>query len=115
MRWMSVLGVALSVACGSPPPGARQGAAASDVRSSAQGLGIAGDDLRTGWYPNQPLLAPARVSAPDFGQLFDTPIVGQVQAQPLLANGRLLVVTEDNEAYSLDPTTGAVLARTTRG
>ena len=113
MRWRSVLGVALSVACGSAPPGARQGAATSDVRSSAQALGIAGDDLRTGWYPNQPLLAPARVSAPDFGQLFDRPIIGQVQAQPLLVNGRLLVVTEDNEVYSLDPATGAVLAHRT--
>jgi hypothetical protein len=53
------------------------------------------------------------VSAPDFGQLFDTAINGEVHAQPLVANGRLLIVTEANEVYSLDPVSGAVLAHRT--
>ncbi|HET9156163.1 MAG TPA: hypothetical protein VFN91_05810, partial [Myxococcaceae bacterium] len=83
------------------------------VGTARQALGAGGDDLRSGWYPTQPNLAPARVSAPDFGQLFDTPITGAVQAQPLLVNGRLLVVTESNDVYSLDPVTGAVLAHRT--
>jgi hypothetical protein len=34
-----------------------------------------------------------------------------VQAQPLVANGRLLVVTETNTVYSLDPASGAILAQ----
>jgi iron transport multicopper oxidase len=83
------------------------------VGTARQALGAAGDDLRSGWYPDQAQLAPALVSAPDFGQLFDTAITGSVQAQPLLVNGRLLVVTETNNVYSLDPVTGAVLAQRT--
>ena len=116
MRWAAAAAaVVLSAACGSAPPGAGQGGSRSVVRTSHQALGAAGDDLRSGWYPNQPNLAPARVSAPDFGQLFDTPITGQVHAQPLVVNGRLLIVTESNDVYSLDPTTGAVLAHTNLG
>ena len=113
MRWISVLGVALSMACGTQPPGGGAERFRIGSRSAAEGISVAGDELRTGWYPNQPLLAPARVSAPDFGQLFDTPISGEVHAQPLVANGRLLVVTETNDVYSLDPVTGAVLAHRT--
>ena len=113
MRWKAVAAVVLTAACGSAPPGAGQRQSASAVGTARQALGAAGDDLRSGWYPNQPLLAPSRVSAPDFGQLFDTPITGQVQAQPLLVNGRLLVVTESDDVYSLDPETGAVLAHRT--
>ena len=106
--------VTLCVACGSSVPGGGP-APWSGVarRSSADGLGIAADGLRTSWYPNQAALAPARVSAPDFGQLFDTAISGEVHAQPLLAGDRLLVVTETNDVYSLDPATGAVLAHRT--
>ena len=115
MRWVAAAAVVLFAACGSAPPGAGQGGSRSVVRTAHQALGAAGDDLRSGWYPNQPNLAPARVSAPDFGQLFDTPITGQVHAQPLVVNGRLLIVTESNDVYSLDPTTGAVLAHTNLG
>ena len=66
----------------------------------------AGDDLGTGWYDDQPLLAPATVAGPMFGQLFKVPVVGQVYAQPLVANGTLFIVTEDNHVYGLDPDTG---------
>jgi iron transport multicopper oxidase len=81
------------------------------VRSVRSALGIesSSDDLRTGWYPNQPALAPGNVGAPDWGQLFVTPLDGQIYAQPLLANGVLLVVTETNNLYTLDPNSGAVL------
>jgi Abnormal spindle-like microcephaly-assoc'd, ASPM-SPD-2-Hydin len=113
MRWVAVAVVVLSAACGSAPPGAGKRGSASAVGTARQALGAGGDDLRSGWYPDQPLLAPSRVSAPDFGQLFDTAITGQVHAQPLLVNGRLLVVTESNDVYSLDPETGAVLAHRT--
>jgi Abnormal spindle-like microcephaly-assoc'd, ASPM-SPD-2-Hydin/PQQ-like domain len=75
---------------------------------SAFGAGItnSGDDLRTGWYPNESSISPQLVSGGTFGQLWSTPVSGQVYAQPLLANGALLVATENNELYSLDPATG---------
>jgi iron transport multicopper oxidase len=69
--------------------------------------------MRTGWYSNQPALSPASVAAPDFGQLFVTQLNGQIYAQPLLANGVVLVVTETNNIYTLDPVSGAVLAQRT--
>jgi hypothetical protein len=66
-----------------------------------------GGNLRTGWYPNEPSITPQLVSGGTFGQLWSTPVSGQVYAQPLLANGALLVATENNDVYSLDPATGA--------
>ncbi len=66
-----------------------------------------GDDLRTGWYPNQPSLTPQLVSGGTFGQLWSANVEGQVYAQPLLANGTVVVATETNKVYGLDPATGA--------
>ncbi|MCU1677760.1 MAG: hypothetical protein JWM93_2518 [Frankiales bacterium] len=40
---------------------------------------------------------------------------GAVYAQPLLVNGRLVVATENDSLYALDPATGAVLWRTNVG
>jgi outer membrane protein assembly factor BamB len=68
----------------------------------------AADSLRTGWYPDEPLLAPALVTKERFTQLFNTPLKGQIYAQPLLANGVLLVASEENWVYGLDPVTGQV-------
>jgi hypothetical protein len=68
----------------------------------------AGDNLRTGWYPDEPSLAPASITEAAFGQAFKTQLKGAIMAQPLVANGTLLVVTEDDWAYGLDPVTGAV-------
>jgi len=72
------------------------------------GITNAGDDLRTGWYPDEPSLTPQLVSGGTFGQLWSAPVEGQVYAQPLLDNGTLLVATEKNKVYGLDPATGAV-------
>jgi hypothetical protein len=74
----------------------------------AAGVTNSADDLRTGWYPDQRALSPEVVSGGDFGQLWSTPVTGQVYAQPLLANGTLLIGTEANHVYGLDPATGAV-------
>jgi hypothetical protein len=72
------------------------------------------DSLRTGWYPNQPSLSPSTVAS-NFGlqRTVTLPAVngvaaGQVYAQPLVANGKLVVVTESNNVYALDAVTGAV-------
>jgi MYXO-CTERM domain-containing protein len=48
------------------------------------------------------------VGTNSFGQLFSTPIQGQVYAQPLLSQGTLFVATESNDVYGLDPDSGAI-------
>ena len=82
-------------------------ALASAGQAGAEGITNAGDDLRDGWYPEQSSLTPQLVSGGTFGQLWSTPVDGQVYAQPLLSNGTLLVATENNKVYGLDPATGA--------
>ncbi|HET7538466.1 MAG TPA: choice-of-anchor D domain-containing protein [Polyangiaceae bacterium] len=67
----------------------------------------AGDDQRTGLYSNQPRLSPAIVSGGTFNQMFDAKVNGQVYAQPLVSQGTLLVVTETNDVYGLDPELGS--------
>ncbi len=64
------------------------------------------DAARTGWYPDQSGLSPAVVSA-SFGQEFSAAVDGQVYAQPVLADGTLVVATQNNNVYGLDPNTGA--------
>ncbi|HEV3034607.1 MAG TPA: choice-of-anchor D domain-containing protein, partial [Solirubrobacteraceae bacterium] len=71
------------------------------------GLTDAGDNLRTGWYPNEPSITPELLSGGTFGRLWSTPVEGQVYAQPLLDNGTLFVATEKNNLYGLNPATGA--------
>jgi iron transport multicopper oxidase len=74
----------------------------------ADGVTNSGDDLRDGWYPNQPRLAPDAVADSSFGQLWDTAIDGQVYAQPLVVGNTVIVATETNNIYALDAETGAV-------
>ena len=67
------------------------------------------DSSSTGWYPNEPLLSPANVTGGDFGELFDTQLNGQVYAQPLVSQPTVLAVTENDYAYGLNATTGAIV------
>jgi outer membrane protein assembly factor BamB len=99
-----------------PVAGAHAGEAASCVGECT----ISQDTLRTGWDDSEPELSPSDVQEPDFGQLFDTqlppwqgnattgPTPQQIYAQPLVADGYLVVATEENNVYGLDPQTGAV-------
>lgn len=67
----------------------------------------ANDYLRTGWYPDEGAITPQVVSGPTFGQLWSAPVSGQVYAQPLLSpTGTLIVATENDMVYGLDPATG---------
>ncbi len=75
--------------------------------AAAQVVTARADALRTGWYRDQPQLSPGQVTGGTFGRLFDAEVAGQVYAQPLVADGTLLIATEDNEVYGLDPLTGA--------
>jgi hypothetical protein len=78
------------------------------VGASADTLTGAADLLRTGWYGDEPALTPAAVSGSNFGQLFSTAITGQVYAQPLVVGNTLLVATETNDVYGIDPASGAI-------
>ena len=80
------------------------------ARSSSPTYGA--DNQRTGWYPDQPGLAPSTVADPSFGELFQAEVTGQVYAQPLVWNGVVVIVTETNDIYGLDAETGE--ARWTR-
>lgn len=77
--------------------------------SDGSPITVAADNFRTGWYPNQPMLDPMTIGGDSFRQVFDTPVDGQVYSQPLVANGVLLIVTETNWTYGLDPTSGDIL------
>ncbi|HVX95852.1 MAG TPA: choice-of-anchor D domain-containing protein [Polyangia bacterium] len=95
-------------ACDVPPTGVET--TFSAVTAAADpGSVMAGDVARTGWYPNQPALDPTVVGSPFFGQIFDANVDGQIYAQPLYAGGVLLVATEENVIYGLDPATGDTL------
>src|SRR4030088_3434807 len=83
-------------------------ALASAGQVLAEGITNSGDDLRDGWYPEQQSLTPQLVSGGTFGQLWSSTVDGQVYAQPLLSNGTLLVATENNKVYGLNPATGAL-------
>ncbi len=66
-----------------------------------------GDTFRDGWYPEQGSLTPQLVSGGTFGQLWSAKVEGSVYAQPLLVSGEVLIATENNKIYGLDPGTGA--------
>lgn len=70
---------------------------------------ISQNNLRDGWDPNEPGLSPAVVSGGTFGQLFSTPVNGQVYAQPVVAGSIVIVATENDYVYGLDTVSGAVV------
>jgi len=78
------------------------------TNSAADTLQMSSDNLETGWYPNEPQLAPSAVTSRNFGQLFNTQLIGQVYAQPLVSQPTVLAVTEKDYAYGLDSMTGAI-------
>ena len=99
MRWFRIVSVVVGIALSL--------SLALAAQAGASGIGNAGDDLRTGWYPDESTLTPQLVAGGTFGQLWSAPVNGQVYAQPLLSNGTLVVATENDDVYGLDPGTGA--------
>jgi iron transport multicopper oxidase len=81
--------------------------AAGAGSASAAGITNSGDDLRDGWYPNQPKLAPDVVGGGTFGGLWSADVDGQVYAQPLVSDGHVVVATERNQVVSFDSESGA--------
>jgi outer membrane protein assembly factor BamB len=76
--------------------------------AAAAPIGAGADQARTSWYPDASGLSPDVVAGGTFGRRFSTPVTGQVYAQPIVARGVLLVATEANRVYGLDPATGDV-------
>lgn len=74
--------------------------------AGAAGVTNSGNDLRDGWYPNQPRLSPDAVSASDFGALWYRKLEGQIYGQPLVVGDSVIVVTEHNQVANLDAETG---------
>src|SRR5271157_683352 len=64
------------------------------------------DQEGTSWYPDQSGLTPQLVTGGSFGQLFKTNVQGQTFAQPLVADGVLLVETSQDWIYGMNPRTG---------
>ncbi|MGE5135690.1 MAG: PQQ-binding-like beta-propeller repeat protein, partial [Gemmatimonadota bacterium] len=64
------------------------------------------DSLRTGWDRGESQMSPAQVKS--FAKLWARKVTGQVWAQPLVVNGTVIVATEKDYVYGLDPATGAV-------
>ena len=75
-------------------------------RAGAAGITNSGDDLRTGWYPGESAITPELIESGTVGQEWSTKVEGQVYAQPLLYDGTLLVATELNHVYGLNPASG---------
>jgi hypothetical protein len=116
---MSAAGLTAVAAAG--PAGAAATRTAAHHHAAASS-GPAGDettgsqnDLRDGWDPNEPALTQAAVGGGQFGQIFNTPVNGQVYAQPLVIGNTVIVATENDWVYGLNATTGAVQWSTSLG
>ena len=79
--------------------------------SEAAVITYANGPARNGVYPTMHRLSPGTVAGRSFGKLFDRglPDHAQVYGQPLIVHGRLVVVTENNDVYELDPRSGHIL------
>ncbi len=78
-------------------------------------LTYSNNPLRNGWYPDQSALSPNTVTGGQFGRLFSATVDGQVYAQPIVSQGTLLVATENDNVYGLDPITGTQRWKRTLG
>lgn len=102
----AAVAVLLAVVMAGLVAGALQGGRGPSAR--ADEYTASADLLRTGWDASEPGLSPGTVSGAGFGQLFTTPVNGQVYAQPLVVGQSVIVATENNWVYSLNAVTGAV-------
>lgn len=99
MAFACAVALAALVVC---MPAAALGASEPEMATAAA------DNLRTGWYPEQAGLTSRLLKEISFGRVFATSVQGQVFAQPLVADGTLLVATEEDWVYGMNPNTGAV-------
>jgi outer membrane protein assembly factor BamB len=96
-------------ACAAGRPDTDEATAQVTSALSTTSVTFGGDELRTGWYSDEAVLAPSKVGNGSFGSLFTVGISGQVYAQPLVSNGTLFVATENNAVYGLNAATGKTI------
>ncbi|MFE6865806.1 PQQ-binding-like beta-propeller repeat protein [Kitasatospora sp. NPDC057692] len=65
--------------------------------------------LRTAWDAAEADLAPAKVSAADFGRRWSTAVDGAVYGQPLVAGSTVIVATATNHVYGVNAADGRIL------
>ena len=68
------------------------------------------DNNRTGWNSHELRLTPSSISSSAFGVLKTVFLDDQVDAQPLVYNGVVYVVTESNTVYAIDAVNGNILS-----
>jgi hypothetical protein len=84
------------------------------ARARADDVTASQDNLRTGWDQSETAMGPSVV--PGFSQLFDAKVGGSVYAQPLVvpvassgsSSSTVVVATENDYVYGLDPATGKI-------
>lgn len=86
---------------------------------SADVLTYHNDNMRSGWDHDETTLTPASVNPQSFGKLFNMPVDGKVDAQPLVMDGVnipgqgvhdvVFIATENDSVYAFDADTGALL------
>jgi outer membrane protein assembly factor BamB len=77
------------------------------------------DNTRSGWDPSETTVTPADVTPASFGKLFNMPVDGQVDAQPLYVAGVnipgrgihnvVYIGTENDSVYAFDADGGGLL------
>jgi hypothetical protein len=112
------LGTLPMVAGATPGTRVARAQAAEVARASttayADDVTASSDNLRTGWDQSETAMGPSVV--PGFSTLFDAKVSGQVYAQPLVvpvassgsSSSTVVVATEADYVYGLDPATGHI-------
>jgi outer membrane protein assembly factor BamB len=73
------------------------------------------DNLRTGWNPNETLLTTSNVNSSSFGVVAQTKLDAQIDAQPLVVDGLVYLVTENNTVYAIDAMAGTIIKQINLG
>lgn len=79
------------------------------TRAGATVLENNGADGRNAWDNHETTLTPSVITSGSFGQIFATHLEGAIMGQPVVVNGMLVVGTEDDRIYGMNPATGAVV------
>lgn len=69
---------------------------------------LSGNNYRTGWFDNQPALAPSNINSSSFGRVLDVTLNGQIYASPVVYGSTVIAATENNYVYGIDTASGAI-------
>ena len=94
---------------------AMRSSASADLATAHNDPTASFNKLRNGWDRFEPGLSPSVVAGPSFGEVFSTPVNGQVYAQPLVVGSTVIVATENDWVYGLNAATGSIEWSTSLG